>query len=82
MTVLNTDMRIEFTLPASNGGQTALYTNGILLRSLEQWCELYGYTYRSNLGHYKIWIEFNSNYAYTLFLLTWSLARPQWRIVD
>jgi hypothetical protein len=79
---LNIHMYIEFTLPACNGGQTALYTNSILLRSLEQWCEIHGYNYKTTVGHYKIWIEFNSNYAYTLFALTWSLARPSWRIQD
>jgi hypothetical protein len=73
-------MHIEFMLPTHGGGQTALYTSSILLRSLEQWSSLYGYQYRTTIEHYKIWIEFNNEYAYTLFALTWSLARPQWRI--
>ena len=79
---VNITMHIEFDLPSRFGGQIALYTSGHLLRHLEQWSELYGYQHRVTIQHYKVWIEFNNIYAYTLFALTWSLARPQWRIIE
>ena len=75
-------MHIEFKLPTGAGGQAAAYVNTLLDRELREWCQQHSIQYTKQILHYKVIVTFDRAEAYTLFVLSWHYAKPEFRICD
>lgn len=75
-------MHLEFSLPTGAGGQAAHYSCTVLNQALEQWRDLYGFAYTTEITYYKLTVRFDREQAYTVFALCWPVAQIKWRLVE
>lgn len=73
-------MYIEFQLPQSDDGLTAIYAAGTIHRHLATWAEKYKLKYKTKTIKYTIRVTFDLDEDYTLFGLTWvhDTHHPSW----